>query len=57
MIEQETGKVLNCLQTDNGGEYMSNDIRHEKIVPSIPQYKGVPERMNHALLSKRSEAC
>jgi len=46
LVENETGKRLKCLRSDNGGEYCSkefdryyskNGIRKEKIVPGTPQ--------------------
>jgi hypothetical protein len=42
LIENETGKILKCLRSDNGGEYCSKEfddyysyhgIRREKTVP------------------------
>ena len=53
--ENETGKRLKCLRSDNGGEYYSkefesycshNGIRRENIVPRTPQENGVSKRMN-----------
>ena len=55
MVENETGKKLKCLRSDNGGEYCShefedyfstNGICEQKIVPRTPQENGVAERMN-----------
>ena len=56
MAEREKGKPLQCLHTDNGGEYMSNefksyysekDIRHEKTVPGTLEQNGVAEDKPH----------
>ena len=59
MVENETGKRLKCLRSDNGGEYCSkefdnyysyNGIHRVKIVPRIPQENGVSERMNRTIM-------
>lgn len=61
MVERQTGKLLKCLRSDNGGEYCSwefkdycskHGIRHEKTVPYTPQHNGVAERMNCTILEK-----
>ena len=50
LAENETGKRLKCLRSDNGGEYCSkefesycsyNGIRKEKTVHGTPQENGV----------------
>ncbi|GAA0155057.1 hypothetical protein LIER_12878 [Lithospermum erythrorhizon] len=59
-VERETGEVLKCIRTDNGGEYIgefdryckSKGIRHEQSVPKIPQDNGVAERMNRTIIEK-----
>ena len=57
--ENETGKRLKCLSSDNGGEYCSkefdsyysyNGIRTEKIVPGTQQENGVSERMKKMIM-------
>jgi len=55
LVENETGKRLKCLRSDNGVKYCinyfdryysENGIRKEKTVPRTPQENGVLERMN-----------
>jgi transposase InsO family protein len=50
LVENETGKSLKCLRSDNGGEYCSKEfddycsyhgIHREKTVPITPQENGV----------------
>jgi hypothetical protein len=45
LVENETGKSLKCLRSDNGGEYCSkefddycsyHEIRREKTIPRTP---------------------
>ena len=59
MAENDTGKMLKCLRSDNGGEYYSkefdsycshNGICREKTVPGTPQENGVSERMNKTIM-------
>ena len=59
LFEIETGKKLNCLRSNNGGEYCSKEfdrycsehgIRREKTVPRTPQENGVSERMNRTIM-------
>ena len=59
LVENETGKTLKCLRSDNGGEYCSKDfdnycsyngIRRVKTVPGTPQENGVSERMNRTIM-------
>jgi transposase InsO family protein len=70
LVENETGKKLKCLRSDNGGEYFSKDfddyysyhqIHREKTVPRTPQENGVSERMNRTIMeharSMRLHAC
>ena len=61
MIENQTGKKIKRLRTDNGGEYKSDPffdvcqeygiVRHF-TVRDTPQQNGVAERMNRTLLEK-----
>jgi transposase InsO family protein len=57
----ETGKMLKCLRSENGGEYCSKElddyysyhgIRREKTVPGTPQENGVLERMNKTIMER-----
>ena len=58
-FENEIGKRLKCLKSDNGGEYCSkefdrycskNGIRRERTVLGTPQENGVSERMNRTIM-------
>ena len=59
MVENERGKKLNCLRSDNGGEYCRksfedycsfNGIRRQKTISGTPQENGVSERMNRKIM-------
>lgn len=60
----ECGEKIGTLRTDNGGEYVSNEmktyltkqgIQHQLTVPYSPEQNGVAERMNRTLIeSSRS---
>ena len=61
MVENEIGKKLKCLRSDNGGEYCShefedycstNGIRRQIFFPRIPQENGVAERMNKTIMER-----
>ena len=52
LVENQTGKKIKVLRSDNGGEYTSNEfrdfcrqegIRRQKTVPYNPQQNGVAE--------------
>lgn len=58
LVENQTGRHIRVLRTDNGGEFTSNDfnnfcrdtgIKMELIVPYNPQQNGVPERKNRSI--------
>lgn len=58
-VENESGRKVNTLRSDNGGEYTSatfeellamDGIRHERTIPKTPQQNGVAERMNRTLM-------
>lgn len=59
LFEKQTGKVLKCLQTDNGKEYTStefnqflgiNGIQRRLTVPNNPEQNGIAERRNRTLV-------
>ena len=59
MIEKSTGKKLQTLHTDNGGEYtlhkfqayLKNEgVKHELTIPRMPQRNEVAERLNCTLM-------
>jgi transposase InsO family protein len=61
LVENEMGKRLKCIRSNNGGEYCSNEfddycsyhgIHREKIVPRTPQENGVSERMNMTIMER-----
>jgi hypothetical protein len=61
LVENETGKKLKCLRSNNGGEYCSKEfddycsyhgIHREKKVPRTPQENGVSERMNRTIMER-----
>ena len=63
LVENEKGKILKCLKSDNGGEYCSKEfdgycsyhgIHREKTIPGTPQDNGVLVRMNRAIMEHAS---
>jgi transposase InsO family protein len=55
LVENQTGKQVNVLRSNNGGEYTSNEfkkfckeawIKRELTVSLNPQHNGVAERKN-----------
>lgn len=60
-VENETGRKMKCLRTDNGTEYcnkqlttmlIKSGIRHQTTVPYSPQQNGVAERMNRTMVER-----
>jgi transposase InsO family protein len=60
-VENEIEKTIKYLQTDNGGEFCSNEfeflcvrngIRRVKTVPYISQENGIIERMNRTIVER-----
>ncbi|KAK8934286.1 hypothetical protein KSP39_PZI015019 [Platanthera zijinensis] len=61
LVENQTGKRIRYIRSDNGGEYTSNaflqecqksGIDHHFTVRETPQQNGVAERMNRTLVEK-----
>jgi transposase InsO family protein len=61
LVENEIGKRLKCLISNNGGEYCSKEfddycsyhgIRREKTVPGTPQENDVSEKMNRTIMER-----
>ena len=61
MIENQSGKRIKKLRTDNGLEFLSGEfeafcksegITRHYTVPGTPQQNGVAERMNRTILEK-----
>jgi len=61
LVENECDKKIKVLRTDNGGEYISNDmktylrnlgIRHQLTIPHTPEQNGLAERTNRTLVEK-----
>ena len=59
LVENETGKRLKCLISENKGEYFNKEsdyyfpchgISREKTVPRTPRENGVSERMNRTIM-------
>lgn len=59
LVQNQKGRNVKCLQTDNGREYLSNEfddflkshgITRRLTVPYNPQQNGVAERKNRSLL-------
>ncbi|KAM1413627.1 hypothetical protein ACFX2I_005509 [Malus domestica] len=61
MVENQTGRKIKILRSDNGGEYTSDPffkvckeegiVRHFSV-RGTPQQNGVAERLNRTLLEK-----
>jgi transposase InsO family protein len=59
LVENQSGKKIKVLRSDNGGEYTSHafkkfcagaGIKRELTVPYTPQQNGVSERKNRAIV-------
>jgi len=59
LVENQTGKKIKVLQSDNGGEYTSHafneycqqeGIKRQLTVPYTPQQNGVAERKNRSIV-------
>jgi transposase InsO family protein len=61
LVENDIGKSLKCLKSDNRGEYCNKEfdsyysyhgIHRENTVPGTPQENGVSERMNGTIMER-----
>lgn len=61
LVENQTGRKLKCLRTDNGLEFLSNEFKDYCIkngiprhltVRGTPQQNGLAERMNRTILER-----
>lgn len=61
MVENQTNKKIKILRTDNGTEYVNNELKnylkecgiiHQKTIIYKPQQNGVAERLNRILVEK-----
>lgn len=61
LVENQTGKRLKCLRTDNGLEFCNLKmdqlckelgVKRHKTCPYTPQQNGVSERMNRTIMDK-----
>lgn len=61
LVENQSGKVVKALRTDNGLEYCNttfdnyckqNGVMRHKTCPYTPQQNGVAERLNRTILEK-----
>ena len=59
LVENQTGRKIRVLRSDNGGEYTSKefdgfckqeDIRRQLTVPYTPEQNGVAERKNKSIV-------
>ena len=58
LVENQSGRTLKSLQTDNGGEYLSHDFQHfydtrgikgELTSPRTPEQNPIAEKMNRTI--------
>lgn len=61
LVENQTGRKIGRLRSDNGTEFVNNEMKsicakagiiHETTVPYTPQQNGVSERMNRTLVER-----
>ena len=61
MVENETGKKLKCLRSNNGGEYCNhefedyystNGIHRQNTIPRTPQENEVVGHMNRTIMER-----
>ncbi|KAF8783371.1 Retrovirus-related Pol polyprotein like [Argiope bruennichi] len=60
-VEKQTGRSIKVLRSDNGTEYINNEmmkylelkgIQHQKSIPYTPEQMGVAERNNRTLVER-----
>lgn len=60
-VENQTGKRIKILRTDNGKEYVNNEmkkflsksgIEHQTTIPYTPEQNGLAERYNRTIVEK-----
>lgn len=60
-VENQTGKTIKILRTDNGSEFCNKEmrkcleskgIRHQTTTPYTPEQNGVAERMNRTIVER-----
>ncbi|TFH84683.1 transposase, partial [Billgrantia azerbaijanica] len=60
LMENQMGKKLQWLRSDNGGEYINREfdtylsstgIQHETLAPYTPQQNGIAKHMNRTLFN------
>ena len=61
LVENQTGHTIKIFRTDNGGEFVNqemneylknNGIRHQTSIPYNPEQNGVAERANRTIMEK-----
>ncbi|KAJ0172339.1 hypothetical protein K1T71_012312 [Dendrolimus kikuchii] len=61
LVENQTGKTIKVLRSDNGTEYVNKQfqnflkehgIKHETTIPYSPEQNGVSERANRTIVEK-----
>lgn len=61
LVENQTGKRIKALRSDNGGEFCSdsfdhylrqNGILHQRTTPHCPEQNGSAERLNRTIVEK-----
>ena len=58
-VEKEIGKILKCLRSDRGGEFISNEfnnfciergIKRQVSAPRTPEQNGIAKRRNRSIM-------
>jgi transposase InsO family protein len=65
-VENQTGRKIKCLRSNNGTEYTNDEfrifceqhsIRRHSTVRRTPQENGVAERMNRSIAERARSSC